>query len=48
MGYAEHDDGTDVEATRAFLAFGQVYPDVSAYAATHAAQPACVSPAPGR
>jgi hypothetical protein len=31
MGYAEHDDETDVEATRAFLAFGPVYPEASAH-----------------
>jgi hypothetical protein len=27
MGYAEHNDTANVEATRAFLAFGSVYPD---------------------
>jgi hypothetical protein len=32
MGYAEHDDATNVEATRAFPAFGPAYPEASAYA----------------
>jgi hypothetical protein len=32
MGYAEHDDATDVEATRAFLVLGPAYPEASAHA----------------
>jgi hypothetical protein len=31
MGYAEHDDETNVEATRVFLAFGPVHPEASTH-----------------